>query len=455
MDEVRVSEYVNQTTVHPVGALALAVFSAFLLFSPRRVAPLAFILMACLIPSSQRIVFAGLDFNFIRILVIVGMVRVLMNGEYRGLKMIAADWVMLAWAIVSILFFTIQQGSVGSLITVAGKTYEAVGVYFIARCLIRSLASIRTLAIAVAVTAIPVCVIFLIEKLTAKNMFAVFGGVPETTLIRHGRLRCQGAFSHAILAGCFWAGLIPLMGALFWDRSMLIKMLSVAGCFCGAVIIVTTASSTPVLAVLVCFIGGGLIFFRRYMTWIQIGTVCVLIGLHIVMRAPVWHLISRVSAVGGSTGWHRYHLIDEAINRFPEWMLFGTRATAHWGTGLHDVTNQYVLEGVRGGFLRLALFVAVIALCFNAVGRAWRMCKPWTLPFVLCWAVGVALAVHCVSFIGVSYFGQITMLWSLTLALAANLDNMQLPADRAALLRRRARAKAAERAKLVPEAEQP
>lgn len=428
MEADRVADYVNQTTIHPVGAVALVAFSSFLLLAPRRLAPLAFILMACLIPSSQRIAVIGLDFNFVRILVIVGMVRVLMNSEYRGLKMVPADWAMAGWAVVAMLFYTIQQGSFGALVTVTGKTYEAIGVYFVCRCLIRSLASVRTLAKAVAVTAIPVCGIFVIESLTARNMFSVFGGVPAVTLERFGRLRCQGAFGHAILAGCFWASLIPIMAALYWDRGIN-KMLAVVGCFCAAVIVFTTASSTPVLAMLVVFIGAGLVFFRNYLGYIQLGTVLMIIALHLVMKAPVWHLIARVSAVGGSTGWHRYHLIDEAINRFSSWMLFGTRSTAHWGWGLQDVTNQYILEGVRGGFLRMALFILVIVLCFRAVGRAWRKCKPWTLPFALCWGVGVALAVHCVSFIGVSYFGQITMLWSMTLALAANLDNMHLPAQ--------------------------
>jgi hypothetical protein len=40
---------------------------------------------------------------------------------------------------------------------------------------------------------------------------------------------------------------------------------------------------------------------------------------------------------------------------------------------------------------------------------------------MLAWALGVSLFVHAVSFIGVSYFGQITMLWYLSLAVPSSL----------------------------------
>lgn len=424
--------YVDQTTVHPAGLAVVLIISAYFYFAPRHVAPLAFILMACLVSSAQRLVVAGLDFNFIRVLVLVGALRVLSRGEYKGFRMIPADWLMLAWGLVSVVVFTLQWGAVSAFITVAGKTFEALGVYFICRALFRQMSDLRSMARAMATIVIPVCGFFLVEKVTGRNPFAALGGVPEVTLVRDGRLRCQGPFSHAILAGCFWAALIPLMAALFWEGGIR-KYHAAIGCMCAVAIIYFCASSTPVLALLVVMAGAALLPLRHQMSYLRWMTLAMLVLLHLVMIAPVWHLIARVSAVGGSTGWHRYHLIDEAINRFTEWALLGTQATAHWGWGLHDVTNQYVLEGVRGGFLRLALFVTIIVLCFRAVGRAWRMFKPYSPDFMMAWAVGVSLAVHCVSFIGVSYFGQITMLWYFTLAMAANLDSVA----RASLPRRR------------------
>ena len=62
-------------------------------------------------------------------------------------------------------------------------------------------------------SAIPTAIIFLNEARTGRNLFAAFGGVPSLTDMREGKLRCSGAFGNSILAGCFWASLIPLMAA--------------------------------------------------------------------------------------------------------------------------------------------------------------------------------------------------------------------------------------------------
>jgi hypothetical protein len=140
------------------------------------------------------------------------------------------------------------------------------------------------------------------------------------------------------------------------------------------------------------------------------------------MKAPVWHLISRVSAVGGSTGWHRYHLVDNAIRRFPEWAARGVVSTRHWGFGMGDVTNQYVAEGKRAGALGLLLFVILMAYAFRGVGRLWRRSRGSRYQTAMSWGLGTALFVHCGMFIGVSYFGQIWAIWYMTLAAVGSLE---------------------------------
>jgi hypothetical protein len=169
-------------------------------------------------------------------------------------------------------------------------------------------------------------------------------------------------------------------------------------------------------------IGGGMFFLRRRMRLVRWAFVLTLVCLHMVMQSPVWHLISRVSAVGGSTGWHRFNLINQAISRIGEWWLLGTPSTAHWGQGLKDVTNQYILEGVRGGFLTLCLFVIMIAIAFREVGKLWRLQSRNPYCLALSWAMGVSLFVHCMNFIGVSYFGQIHIAWFLILAMIGSIS---------------------------------
>ena len=99
-------------------------------------------------------------------------------------------------------------------------------------------------------------------------------------------------------------------------------------------------------------------------------------------------------------------LIDNAIRHFGEWCFIGTRSTAHWGFLMYDVTNQYVLEAVQGGVLTLLLFVAMLALGYRGVGQLWRATSYDKQRLAFTWAIGVALFVHIVNFIGISYSGQ-------------------------------------------------
>ena len=148
---------------------------------------------------------------------------------------------------------------------------------------------------------------------------------------------------------------------------------------------------------------------------IRWGALFAILILSLAMQAPVWYLFAKLSNVTGGTGWHRAYLIDQTISHFNEWWLFGTVVTAHWGPSgeviaadprMMDITNHYVMEGVKGGVLKLALFVAILVQGFKAVGRARRAETPGSPAAFYIWAMGVALFTHCLSFLSVTYFDQ-------------------------------------------------
>jgi len=90
---------------------------------------------------------------------------------------------------------------------------------------------------------------------------------------------------------------------------------------------------------------------------------------------------------------------------------------------LVDVTNQFVLEGVRGGILTLALFCLLMFSAVRITGRYSLRSMPRGQQW-LAWGVCVSVIGHCISFFGVSYFGQIRMLLYLTFALVAFVYDM-------------------------------
>jgi len=413
--------YQNVTNIHPLGLAMVIILGIVMLIVPRRWSIIPMLIIACFVSAVQKISIFSLDFNLLRIMVMFGVVRLAIRHEYRGFVWKSIDKVILYYTASATIILTIQSGSFNTFIFCLGFSFDVLGMYFLFRCLIQKWEDIDRLIIGCIVISIPVALFFLIENRTGRNIFSIFGGVPEITPARYGRLRCQGAFSHAILAGCFWAALMPLMAAYWW-RSAKDRIWAVTGIITSGIIVFCCASSTPVMGVLAALIGGLMFYCRNYMQVIRWGIVLMLIALHIVMKAPVWHLISRISAVGGSTGYHRYMLINAAINHFNEWALMGTKSTAHWGFGAQDVCIQYVLEGVHGGLLTLVLFVAIIVLTFQGIGRLWRRYSQDSYRLILSWAIGVSLFVHCVNFIGVSYFGQINIIWYLLLAMISSMS---------------------------------
>jgi len=414
--------YADQTTIHSIGLLVLGILGLCILLFPRRWSVLPLLVMACFVSSAQRIVILGLDFTFLRIMILFGVARLVLRREYIGFVWKALDKAIVLWVVSSIFFYTVRNSTFSALVNRLGFGFDAIGMYFLFRCLIRDWVDVDCIILGVIWISIPVSAFFVLENRTGYNMFSIFGGVPEITNVRQGRLRCQGAFSHAILAGCFWASLMPLFASHWWKSSR-DRIWSIIGLATSMVIVVCCASSTPIIAVISGIIGGLMFFVRRYMRLICWGTVLTLIALHIVMNAPVWHLISRISPVGGSTGWHRYYLINQTITHFGEWWLWGCSGytVASWGITAGDVTNQYVLEGIHGGIVTMGLFFVIIGYAFRNTALLWRSQSQQPYRLAMSWAIGVSLFVHCINFIAVSYFGQIWILWYLLLAMVGSL----------------------------------
>ena len=414
------ADFGGATEIHPVGVAALGMLAALAMLLPRRWSSLPVIVLLCFIPAGQRLVIATVDFTFIRILMMVVWFRLFLRRDFRPIVWNHLDRAIIVWAFVSVVTGFFLGWTVSILVNRLGAAVDAMMVYFFFRMLIRNHHDLATVATQFILSSFAVAAFFFVEHRTARNLFSIFGGVPAITEIRDGRLRCQGAFAHAILAGCFWACLLPFYAIRgFLGRGWI---LTAAGGTAALAIVGMCASSTPVMALLFGILGGGAFLLRgglRWLRWLVFLWLCV---LHfVIMKQPVWHLLARVDVVGGSTGWHRYHLVDKFFVFFPEWWLTGTLRTGHWGPGLHDVTNQFVAEGVSGGVWRLAAFVVVVWLAFVGVSRSMRLPEAGRTYWFCSWALGTALFMHCMNFIAVSYFEQIVVEWHLMLAAIGSL----------------------------------
>jgi len=357
--------------------------------------------------------------------------RLVIRGEIKQIKFNRIDALVLLWVLSSVTIYTLLRQTTVAFIYKMGFAFDAIGLYFLFRCLIRDMDDIIILVKSMAILCIPLSIMMGYEYITGNNVFSYFGGVPEFSEVREGRVRAQGPFQHPILAGTFGATAAPLFAALWWQPRA--KLLSVISFISATCVFITSSSSGPLMAYVAGILGLLLWPYRSRMRVLRWGLVIAIIGLEIVMKAPFYYIIDRISSIVGGSGWYRSYLIEQAIRHFDDWWFLGTTDTASWMpfyiTGrdqFADITNQYVAEGVNGGLLTLILFVSIIVYCCKYVGSLLKSNEGQTKQKVLMiWAIGVTLASHLVSFLSVSYYDQIVVLWYFIVAIIASLKNFE------------------------------
>ncbi len=404
-------------------AVCFAILSSLLMIClPRRFAIFPMLMAVCYMTLGQGLYILGLNFPIYRILILCGFIRLFIKREIHAIELNHIDKAMIWWIIISIVTGTLLEKWDG-FINRLGLAYSALGCYYLFRFLIRDRDDLLTLLKMIVIIIVPLTIFMVIEKTTGRNMFSIFGGVPEITVIRDGKLRCQGPFRHPIITGTFAATLIPLFVSL-WFKDKGGKLFSIIGIVCATIITYTSSSSGPLMAYLFALIALFMWPLRNNMRVVRWILLVGLITLHMVMKAPVWFLIGRLAEITGGTGWHRSELIDTAIKHFNEWWLIGTTYTAHWMSyasfdpNMADITNQFILEGVNGGIWRMAAFIIILVLCYSGLGKSNLILKDQPMHLrIFSWSLGASLFAHIMSFLSVSYFDQIIVFWYLLLAM--------------------------------------
>lgn len=406
--------------MNPYTIAFLSINSILLFFLPRRWAPMPLLVGACYISLGQGVEIGPFHFTVIRILIAVGLIRVVVKSENIADGMNSLDWLMLVWAGWAMVSSLFHKPPSQAFVNRLGLAYNSCGIYFLVRVFCQCSDDLRALCRCTAILLIPVAVGMLYEVVAIHNLYSLLGGVPDTPQFREGRFRAFGPFAHPILAGTVGATCLPLLIGI-WPQDRKFAFAGVAACFC---MIFASASSGPILSAMAAFAALFMWRYKAFLRQIQWLAVLGLIALAVAMKAPVYYLIARMDLTGGSTGWHRAALIESAIRQIDEWWMAGTDYTRHWmPTGVSwspdhtDITNEYLNMGVIGGLPLMSLFIATLAVAFIFVGRIQQGSNdlPGETRFMI-WGFGAALFAHAVSFISVSYFDQSILFVYMTLA---------------------------------------
>ncbi len=406
--------------LHPLVALVMLITIAMIFVLPRKHALVPLLATAILVPFGQVVVVGGIHFTVYRILVLFGLIRLATANIPVGTSRLAGgfntiDRVFTLWAIILFITFSAQWMDTQALIKSLGSLLDTLGGYFVVRFLIQDRDDIKRGVKVLAIVAMILALCMTNEHITHENIFGLLGGTPLGVAMREGQARSTGPFEVYITAGVFGATLVPLFVWLWSEaRSRIVASLGLVG---ATVIAVTSNTSTALLAYVAGIVGLCFWPLRKHMRAFRWALVLLLVGLHLVMKAPVWALIARIDLTGSSSGYHRFMLVDGCIRHFSDWWLLGFKNYDQWGWDMWDLSNQYVAFALTGGLVTLVLFIGIISRGFGQLGTARKLVEGDSEPEWFLWCLCAALLSHVVAYFGIGYFDQMQFAWFALLAI--------------------------------------
>jgi len=292
--------------------------------------------------------------------------------------------------------------------------------YLAARFIVTDRTKLISVIKCISIALVPLAILGVVESVTGWQPFAPlwiyspwFRGGRFLSEGRFGFARAVGPFSHAILFGGGFAMFLPLVYYLRCEKK---EWHTLAYILSGITMLgaLSSMSSGPwvmVIVVVFCLI------MERHKKFVKplfilLVVMCLFIG--IASNRPFYHVIVSWANPLGGASWHRAKLIDLAIEHFNEWWLIGYGdQDPGWGPQLGmvrtDVTNEYILNGVRYGILGVIALCAVLAKTFRDLIFTYRKMRQPAMKS-LCWAFGSLLFSITIAWMSVSFFGQLTTL---------------------------------------------
>lgn len=418
--------------LEPLTAVFVIVAGLLLLTLRPRHSVIPLLAVACLVPYGQRLVISGLDFDMLRIMFVVGVLRLVIRRE-AVLELNRLDKTLLCLACALAIMPVVRSPS--AVTWALGFLLDNAVGYLVIRSLLNDKSSLSVVAVWIVLLSVPIGIAMLIERGMEKNLFYIFGSPTEVT-IRDGEIRAAAKFDHPILAGTFGALILPFAFVL-WNKVRLQRMLGVVALLSSVLIVYTSKSSGPLFSLLAGVLGLALWRTRHHIRTIRNGFWVLLIILQLFMHAPVYALIFRIpdalSFITGSTSYHRFLVIDAAIRNLGAWWLLGTSSelVGTWGYGVQDVTNQFVVTGYGSGLLGVVILVMVLVRGFSMIGCGVRWSGTELDTRKYAWALGSLLFIHVASFFGVSYFSGFNFFFHLTVAMISLYWNSYVATDQA------------------------
>src|SRR5690349_6248736 len=171
--------------MNSTAVIFLIVCAIGVLVLPRRWAPLPLLASCCYMTTGQGLAVGGIALPVFRMILAVGLLRVLVRRESLVGGFNPIDKLMLAWGawlMFASLFHDWEPGA-GPVFT-GGFVFNVTLVYFLTRVWCSNAEELEGTIRLVGWLLVPVALSMVVEHLTQRNFFAVFGGISEISAIR-------------------------------------------------------------------------------------------------------------------------------------------------------------------------------------------------------------------------------------------------------------------------------
>lgn len=379
------------------------------------------------------VVVAGFSLYPVRLLLLIALVRIIAKRQFPLSDLNKIDRVVILLYVYIITVFLIRSNE--DVVYAIGTGVDALLSYFVFRALFRTIDDVKWFLYGLVALLVPYVVLLWIETTTTQNLFAAVGGV-ELALggdiwFRDGRLRATGSFGHPSLLGTFGGTFLAIYIGLWFTRSN--RVAALLGSVMCLAIVGASNSGGPAVCVVVAIVAWLLWPLRDSMQWVRLALVVTIIVLAMVMKAPVWYLMARISSIFGGDGSHRAELLSVSFYFFEKWWLAGMplSQTAGWlpynnsTTGYVDMTNTFLLFGVNAGVGAVGLLVALLYVTYSQLGIAMGEVRKQKPPIVgieqIYWGLGSLLTIHIFTWFSITYWDQMNSVFFLHLAIISSL----------------------------------
>lgn len=364
--------------------LAVTLFFGLLALSRRQGGgALGVVIMSMMLwPEYLRVPMGLAEMSAPRIVALLLILKSIMKGDSRTINFQRIDFFVFAiwgWTVIATILANADSSQVSQMI---GRGLDTALMYFLARALTRTPEDVRKLFAGLAVVAVVMGSVGIIESVTSRSPYSamvdyrVWHWIDKDDEYRLGFLRAKASTSTHIYFGM---AMMVILGMLWACRGLVksrwLFSLATAAAFMGGL---SSMSSGPWMGCVLVIVLNG---FANRISWIRpsIKAIVILaVGLEVLSNRHFYNLIDYL-ALDPHTAWYRTRLLEVAFSQWQDFWIVGVGSTwpHHWaelldGRAHIDVVNHFLIVALYGGFPATIMYISTHVIGIRLAANAWR-----------------------------------------------------------------------------------